>query len=300
VTTLPGPPLREVPLRPFLLTLLLSACAAPSVSARQDPLVVPDEPSTDETDPDAPVAHAGEDFASAPLTDVFLDGTRSYDPRGLDIVPQWQIVARPPGSRTVMERADDLRPSFFADIAGTYEIALSVRNSEGLADPTPDTVVVHVVPASSVYIQLTWDADVDLDLHLVPSGDPVWGPTDCSWCNDNPEWGDAEDSIDDPTLDWDAIDGWGPETTTIAVPASGKFRAFVDYYGQGGDFRCRDEVCPETVATADVYVDGERVHRISTTLSDTEQLWEMFEVDWPAGTVTNIDHIGLSRIADCQ
>lgn len=271
------------------------------MSLRQDPLIVPDEPA-DETDPDplAPVADAGEDFAAAPLDEVHLDGTRSFDPRGLALIPTWRFVERPAGSRAEVERADDLKPSFFADVAGRYEIALTVRNSDGVVDPTPDTVVVHAVPPTSVYIQLTWDTDVDLDLHLVPTGDKVWGPTDCSWCNDNPSWGDLADPVDDPSLDWDAIEGWGPETTTIAAPANGRFRAFVDYYGQGGDNRCRNGECPETVATAEVYIDGEPVHRVTRTLRDTQDLWEMFEIDWPTGTVADLDRVRLSRVDDCQ
>jgi len=284
----------------MLLAGLATACVSTTVSPTvdEDPLVeIPD----DETeDPLAPVSDAGEDFMAAPLSRVELDGTRSFDPQGLGLIPQWRFVRVPKGSQAVIDRADDLQPDFFADLVGTYEIELVVQNEAGIVDATPDTVVVDVVPSEALYMQLRWDTDVDLDLHVVPVGESVWGPMDCTWCNPNPDWGVRDVFVDDASLDWDVIDGYGPETVTIAQPAQGNFRAFVDVYGQGGLTVCRAGGCPPTQATLDVYVRGELTHTAVADLDEAGQLWEAIEVQWPSGLILPVDFLDWTDVNDCQ
>ncbi len=281
--------------------LLLAACGETGLSP-----VDPSEPGPPDTDtvgipdnPDAPVADAGEDFAARPLEQVTLDGSRSYDPSGYDLIPTWRFLRVPKGSRARLDRADAFDAGFTADLAGEYEVELSVRNDRGVEDPTPDVVVVHVEPATSVYVQLTWDAAVDLDLHVTPEGDALWGRTDCTWCNPSPPWGDLGDDLDDPSLDIDDIEGFGPETITIASPAAGSFVARVDYYGQGGDVRCPGP-CPATEATLDVYIDGQQVHSSQAVLSAAGELWEAVRVDWPSGQVVSLDTFSETTEDDCR
>lgn len=287
------------------LPLVLSACVETGTSAIVDePDVQPirEEPDPDEREPGAPFADAGEDREVAPLEQVRLDATGSFDPAGLDLIPEWRLVSAPQGSRAVLEQADAFRPEVFADIAGTYVFELSVTNTDGIRSKHPDQVVLHAVPQDALYVQLTWDVDVDLDLHLVPVDEPLWGRADCSWCNPQPEWGAVGVRVDDPSLDWDAIHGFGPETTTILAPAEGRYRVAVDLYGQGGLTTCRTEGCPVTSATLDVYVDGERVQRSLGTLEQAGELWEALEIVWSdeGYRIVEVDEIGWTEINDCQ
>lgn len=270
-----------------------------SVHTRSDALTEDTDPAVEPYDPLAPVADAGEDFAAHPLREVILDGTRSYDPQDRPIIPTWRLVSVPKGSGATLDRADSMEPVFFADLVGEYVIELGVQNDMGRSDLTPDQVVVHVVPATSIYVQLTWDAEVDLDLHLVPAEDDVWGREDCTWCNMSPDWGEIGEDRDDPSLDADTIDGFGPETITILDPSEGRFTAYVDYYGEGGDIGCRAD-CPETTATLDVYVDGHHVQQMQRTLFSAGDLWTGLTVDWPSERLEIHDELGWTELDDCQ
>ena len=266
----------------LLPALLLSACieaGAKPIPSEQDP---PQEIREEPADPRAPTANAGEDHFGEPLTDVVLDGSRSSDPQGLDLIPMWRLVSVPPGSHAQIDRADAFDPTFFADIAGTYQVGLTVTNTLGLRSKHEDVVTIEVVPEDAFYLQLTWDTEVDLDLHLVRVGEALWSRKDCTWCNPMPDWGGAGVLADDPSLDWDVIDGFGPETITIAAPADDRFQAKVDLYGQGGLTACRADGCPPTTATLEVYFHGEKVHTAVATLTEAGEVWEALLLH-PAG-----------------
>lgn len=289
-----------------LLPLLLGLTAC--IETGTTPL--PDDPGplrdadldddTEATDRRAPTADAGEDRRVAPLTELSLDGRRSHDPQGLDLIPTWTLVSVPAGSSARLERADDFQPVLFPDVAGVYEVELVVTNSAGLRSKHADTVRIHAVPEDALYVQLTWDTDVDLDLHLVAGDTEVWGAGDCTWCNPTPSWGGEGVLADDPSLDWDVIDGFGPETITVPEPADGSYRVYVDVYGQGGLTACRAEGCPVTTATVDVYFDGARVHRSVATLEQAGELWQPLVLDWPAARIVEVDVIGWTDVDDCQ
>lgn len=281
-------------MRSILLPVLLFGCIESAVAPVQDS--VPPEPAAPAPfDPAAPIAHAGEGFAGAPLSILRLDGTRSYDPNGLEIIPAWRIVTAPAGSSAELDLLDSFEPSFYADLAGVYEIELRVVNAKGLWSQQPDVVRVLVVPADELYVQLTWDARVDLDLHLLPEYGAPFDPTGCSWCNPNPDWGVIGDPTDDPSLDADAIHGYGPETITISEPSAGVFKAAVHYYGQGGDRRCNSTGCPPATATLDLYLHGELVHRMQQVLVDAGEVWHALEIRWPERTWRPIDELGRTR-----
>lgn len=286
-------------MRSLVPALLLIGCietdlnpqreVAPSASVDEEP----------EPNPNAPIANAGESFAAAPLTTLWLDGTASYDPADLDLIPTWTIVRAPTGSSAVLDRLDSLEPTLFADLPGIYEIELSVMNTKGVHSVETDTVRVQVVPSQAVYVQLTWDEEVDLDLHLLPELDDIWGPMSCSWCNPSPDWGVPSEPRDDPSLDADTIDGYGPETTTILEPSDGTFTAAVHYYGQGGDNQCRDETCPTTEATLEVFIDGQSVHKVQRELSRAGQVWQAFSISWPDQRLTTLDDFTTTSQRSC-
>ena len=113
-------------------------------------------------------------------------------------------MSAPEGSRSELVDAETASPTLFVDLAGAYVFALTVQNAEGLWDATPDLVEVTALPADGFYVELSWHAGSDLDLHLMNGTTPMFGFGDCSYCNMAPSWGVASDPDDDPSLDWDA------------------------------------------------------------------------------------------------
>lgn len=246
-----------------------------------------------------PIADAGDDQSVQPLVEVTLDGTGSYDPQGLTpLAYQWSFVSRPSGSTTALSSVSGASPTFFVDVAGRYELDLTVRNSAGIWDATPDRVVIEAVPADGFYVQVTWDSVADLDLHLLNGTSALFSTGDCSYCNMAPAWNNGG-TQDDPSLDWDAIYGWGPETTTITSPSAGSYEIKVHYFGQDGNSTCVSG-CPVTNATARVYLGGVLAATYTKTLRADGEVWNVAKLDWPSRALTARNTITTTALINCQ
>jgi hypothetical protein len=248
-------------------------------------------------DAEAPVADAGRDREVSPLETVSLDGTASRDPAGGRIVAwHWSLVSRPSGSTTDLEDPEAERPTFFADLAGDYVFALTVKNDAGVWDESPDDVIVTATPLDGFYVELSWDTATDLDLHLAEGDAALFGPRDCSFCNMTPDFGGSS-RADDASLDWDAIDGWGPETITIDAPASGDYTVRVHFYG---DNRSCGAGCPPTTATVRVFLGGVLAEVFTQRFTADGQLWEVAAIDWPSGRIQELDGLGRTNQTGCD
>lgn len=261
------------------------------------------EPSGDTGEPveeaDLPVADAGPDRLVQPLDALVLDASASFDPGGGQIVAvQWTLLSAPDGSRSPVIDADRASAGFFADLAGPYVFGLTVRNDAGLWDPTPDALVVTAVPRDGFYVELSWDASNDLDLHLLTGDAVLFGPSDCSFCNMAPSWGESG-TEDDPSLDWDAIFGFGPETVTIEDPADGVFDIQVHYYGEGGLDRCKGR-CATSLATVNVYLGGVLEASFERELSAQGDLWRVATLSWPEHAITGVDLLEHTNRTRCR
>ena len=250
-------------------------------------------------EPLPPVADAGPDRVVQPLDELTLDATASTDPGGERIVAvRWTLVSAPDGSRSPIVDADRANALFFADLAGTYVFELTVRNEAGLWDATPDPLVVTAVPLDGFYVELSWSENNDLDLHLLSGTGPLFGPADCSFCNMAPSWG-GPGTDDDPSLDWDAIFGFGPETVTIDEPGDGVFDIRVHYYGEGGLDRCKGP-CAESLATVNVYLGGVLEASFERMLSAQGDLWQVATIAWPERAITGIDLLEHTNRTRCR
>ena len=246
-----------------------------------------------------PIADAGVDQTVAPLDTVYLTGTSSYDPGGLPITNyQWTLVSKPSGSTTALSTTTSSTPNFFADLAGDYVFDLTVANSAGHWDPTPDRVTVTATPADGFYVEVSWDADSDLDLHILDGSTGLFGYGDANWCNMTPSWG-ASGSADDPSLDWDAILGWGPETTTITSPSAGNYQVKVHYYGTDGASDCAWGVCPASTATVKVFLGGTLAATYSRTMYQDDDLWEVATISWPSGLISATNNMTSTTLTSC-
>lgn len=266
-------------------------------------------PGEDNTDPGddtddhqvegEPIADAGPDQNIKPLDWVSLDGTASVEPNGLyPLDYRWSIVSVPDGSQATLVDRGTGTPRFWADLAGDYTFELTVGNTDGVWDSTPDTVTITAEPTDGFYVQLSWDNDTDQDLHLMRSGAQLYRrPGDCNYCDMNPSWGSAG-TLDDPSLDYDTIDGYGPETTTIESPSPDTYRIAVVYYGEGGAPYCFSG-CPATTATVRLFMNGTEVRSWSRVLRDAGDVWTVADIEWPSQRITDVDRTSFTELTSC-
>ena len=90
-----------------------------------------------------PVANAGPDQAVNPNDTVTLDGSKSSDADDDMLSYQWNFVSKPTGSNASLSSETDVKPTFVADILGSYMIQLVVN--DGTVSSAADWVVVTAI-----------------------------------------------------------------------------------------------------------------------------------------------------------
>ncbi len=143
-----------------------------------------------------------------------------------------------------------------------------------LATPPPlDQVGLHV--------RLAWDTDLtDVDLHLVGPGGQLWTCAgDCYFSNPNPNWSDPMEFRDDPFLDVDDVDGFGPENINLEAPAPGTYRVVVQYWADhAGDV-------PD--ATVELLEFGNVIASYGPgRMGRVNDVWEVVDIQYPGPVLT--------------
>ena len=132
-------------------------------------------------------------------------------------------------------------------------------------------------------IKLSWDSnDTDVDSHLIrPGGSFFDCESDCHFGNPSPDWGIKGDWKDDPFLDVDDVDGFGPEYINISEPMVGTYKYVVHYY----DDTHEGSSSSPANATVEVWTYGQKVGTFGPVhLDQTNRNWDVFTVDWPDPT----------------
>ncbi len=124
-----------------------------------------------------PVANAGPDQTVARGATVTLDGSGSQDADGSRLTFKWSVLSRPAGSNAVLSDPTAVKPTFVADIPGSYVAQLIVN--DGTFDSAPDTVTMTtlnsppvaeagldqtVIVSTTVTLDGSGSSDVDGDL----------------------------------------------------------------------------------------------------------------------------------------
>jgi K319-like protein/FG-GAP repeat protein len=133
----------------------------------------------------APVANAGPDRNAAPSRPITLDGTASHDPNNSTVTYSWRIVEQPPNSHPTLTNATSATPTFTADVAGRYVLALTC--SDGSMTSIIDQVVIIVAtgnlpPVANAGPDQTVTAGQQVTLDGTRSSDPNGDTLTYSWC----------------------------------------------------------------------------------------------------------------------
>jgi hypothetical protein len=286
---------------------------------------------------------AQEEFYVVPLDVVALDGSPSIDQDGPNNRPveyEWVITSRPEGSTSQPRESffDPGQPAndgpeddrstpnsvFFVDLAGTYTAELRVRDNLGLdsiACENPAVVTIVARPEEAIHVQLVWrtplDEDetdregTDLDLHLLHPNAANWGdsevvePYDCYYLNPTPDWGQLENSEDDPSLDIDDINGAGPENANLnnpenTGPLGSPYLVGVQYYSSHGRQTGTD--FESSCAKLRIFIRGELAWEYEPEDGPTEpclageklmeaegHFWDVANIEWPSGDIAMRD-----------
>ena len=129
-----------------LLTSLLVACGGGGSAGCSAVLgILPDTGCSTSNTP--PVANAGVTQNVSVGSLVTLDGSGSRDVNNQSLTYLWQMTTTPAGSLAALSSSTNAKPTFTADIAGTYTITLVVN--DGKANSTVSTVSVYASVSNS-------------------------------------------------------------------------------------------------------------------------------------------------------
>ncbi|MCP4500827.1 MAG: choice-of-anchor D domain-containing protein [Deltaproteobacteria bacterium] len=259
-----------------------------SVTGAVAPTAIPEVLTINGTPVSSPNPQVG------PLDDVLLTGERSVPAnQGATIVDyMWEIVNQPAESTVTLTTPNSVTTALqFSssggnrqglDVAGTYEILLTVTDSNGLTSTNDARITLNAIPQEALLIQLTWDTPTgDIDLHLNKDGGNSCGTSTCYFFNckavSNPlEWDTISGrSAGDPTLDVDDLTGYGPESINVDFPVDATYKVGVDYYWGSQD----------SWATVKVYINSALQYENSAQMRSGEW-WDVVDIAWANGAAT--------------
>jgi hypothetical protein len=207
--------------------------------------------------------------------------------------PPPAIPANGAGTYTVEFRPDGLPVPHEASLlihhqgaAGPTTLAIPVRGEVGVPPPA----------ANAITAILRWDQNfTDIDVHLVrPGGAPFSLAGDCFWASKGPDWGTPNLDADNPFLDVDDIDGFGPETVNMRTAEAGAYRVMAHYYADRG--------IGASNATMEIYVGGVLQGSYAAAGMRCNDLWDVGTVNWSGGSGSFAPTLSVSptQNGDCQ
>jgi len=182
-------------------------------------------------EPTPPDAICPPGIDTRPLSEVILEGSGVDD--GTIVAYGWSLRSSPMGSDSAPPSPpDSARVTFRPQLAGEYLLELFVRDDDG--NVATCTTLVRAVATEGLRVEVFWNTDgTDMDTHLMrPDGAMWFSDQDCYYANcqgGGLSWPPGG-SEDDPSLDIDDTDGFGPENINIERPADGTYRVAIDAF----------------------------------------------------------------------
>jgi hypothetical protein len=132
----------------------------------------------------APVANAGSNQNVSINTTVTLDGSFSSDANRDPLTYTWKLESVPRGSNAALSSASAVRPTFTADIAGSYVASLTVSDGSQISNFATVTVTASAVnsaPTARIGALAPVAAGKTITLDGGTSSDPDRDPLTYTW-----------------------------------------------------------------------------------------------------------------------
>jgi hypothetical protein len=177
---------------------------------------------------------------------------------------------------------------------------LTVQYNGGSGPSTVDVnltgeVIPPPVTETAISVTLEWSTNgTDIDLHLVgPGGVLFEEPLDCHFANDTPDWGVNGDTTDNPFLDRDDVDGYGPEQINLSTAANGNYDVYAHYW--------TDSNLGNSDTTVQIHINGQLVDTRRRPGFRCSQVWHVGTIRWSngSGTFTPSDAMTISHVVNC-
>lgn len=238
-----------------------------------------------------------EEAFQAPLQQALLFATAIPSGAGATINSRtWAVTQRPVGSTTVPNPSNQFSSSMFLDVAGDFVVSFTATDTFGASATC--SVTIHANPTENLRIELSWNTDdSDVDSHLLHPTAPTWyhSTLDCDYLNCNssfgesPAWGSAGTG-DDPRLDLDDVNGFGPENINIDNP---EINTALGY--RFGAYMFSDHGAGPTDTTVRIFCGGVVKAQFthldltgSSSNSPPNQLWKVADIIFTSGTTCNV------------
>lgn len=178
--------------------------------------------------------------------------------------------------------AIEFRPEGLPDLHfGTAVVEFTGANGTGTAEVELSGEVIPPPPTeTAVSVILSWNTNnTDVDLHFVrPVGRPnafdslFQTDADCYFANKAPDWNAAGNATDDPFLDADDVDGFGPETINLESTGPGAYDVFVHYFN--------DNIQGPSRATVEIHLAGQLAGTYDRPNLSCNQVWHVGTINW--------------------
>ena len=236
-----------------------------------------------------PVADAGAPQAVDTGSTVQLDGSGSRDADGDTLSYAWSFTTRPAGSAAAINPANAQRPSFVADLPGTYVAQLIVSDGTLASVPTTVTITVTTPNRPPVAVAGATPTSVNVGspvaLSAAGSSDPDGNPISYAWAIASRPVGSLA-SISNPTA---ATAGFVPDVAgayTVQLTVSDgslSATALAGFSAVGGNAAPQFTTVAPTVAT----VNAPYVYAAGATDADAGDTLSFSLVSGPAGMSVN-------------
>jgi hypothetical protein len=203
----------------------------------------------------------------------------------------WSILNRPATSSTNPSPANALTTSIFLDVAGSFDLKFTAVDTNGT--PGSCNVNINAIPTENLRIEVSWNSDgTDVDSHLLDITATKWGgdedDLDCNFRNcdggSNLEWGVAG-AADNPRLDIDDTNGFGPENINIDFPRTGgAYRFGTQYFRSSGN--------TNTQVLVRIFCGGTLGGQFTLPVLLDQQLWKVADVSFSNQTTCLLTELG--------
>jgi len=243
---------------------------------------------------------------------------------------KWDFVSKPPDATGAILTSNtgasiagvwttDDKPSFLAELPGTYVISLRVNASDDQGCAAMDTVTIEAAEGDSITLNLSWNVSSnDHDLHLIRyQTDSFTGPgcfsrgestniDDCHWTNckayeggfpttcpargcpgptNAPDWAVLNLRADDAVMQADDINGMGPEIITFSQPEPGRYWVAVERYSGSA----------APTLTLKVYVRSRLAATYTGSIAATSYHWNVCFIDVDDNGDISLTPIGVTK-----